>query len=177
MTKPSYRLTKAMCTIGLCATVVAQSFQVENKQQDNVSLNGQVSIKDTSIKENCEIRGQAHIQNSKLNHLTIWGQAKVRQTQLSGRVKIYGYLEGQQLTINEGVSVWGNQIHCASCQLKEIQIHSYNQPPPHIWLSEGTMVRGNITFTGTPGVVNLSSGAQVEGQVINGQVISGNNAV
>ncbi len=112
-----------------------------------------------------------------LTHVTmsggiiIRGPAHITQGEVLGQVRLDGGVNATSTHFAKTILLIkhsGTFSHCiiAAIQAKDIPAGTI------IAIKDDTIVNGDITFIGTPGIVHLSKDSKISGKVINGKVVT-----
>ena len=135
---------------------------------DTISSAGVVKANGTHVKKKVTIKGQAIFNRAELNDMRVLGELCLRDSLVKGQGKIYGFLNTQGSKFQKTIEVIGDNLRADSCEFEDIIMEAYGQTAA-INLGNKTVVKGNVVFKGSPGLVTLTGQSKILGKIINGK--------
>lgn len=139
---------------------------------DCLQVMGNARLTNATIKNKLKIVGSLNVNESTLGEVHAVGHVSVNKSSITGPVTIVGGLEVTQSTFEDNIKIATNTIKIASSTLQNIEIKaSQKDKIPTLYLSDNTVVKGNIVFVNSSGVV-VSHESKILGKVVNGKQIN-----
>jgi hypothetical protein len=99
----------------------------------------------------------------------IAGPVQMTNTTINGVTTVKGILQASSATFNSAMNLATDTLTLTSSHAGDISLSG--QTGQKVYLKSGTAVSGSITFISGGGLVFLSGGSHVDGQVIGGKVV------
>lgn len=137
---------------------------------------GMVNLNGTTINGGTVINGTLHMIGSILKGtLNMNGTIQANECQIDGLATINGMLEAQKTTFNGGISISSDKITFNESSVKgDITVRKSHQRHQVMVLSNSSVISGNVVFEAGQGIIQLSGGSRIEGQV-RGAVVESQN--
>lgn len=163
---------------------------LENKKLDSISIAGPASLEGVTVRDTTSVMGPAKMRDSNLNTLSISGPLNARKVTLKtltangpvrfervtvdGKVTINGSLNAEESNFKDSISIAADKIIFDHSMAENIQVRknsSWLEKPQRVILTNKTIVKGDITFEAGNGIVVLSKGAALKGEVKGGKIV------
>lgn len=134
---------------------------------------GQIQLNGTKVTEHLSIQGSLISNNAEIHHLTVMGEANLRDTTVHEIGEFMGYLQAHKTTFTHNIQLTSQKAIFTASKIKGITFKgdgSY-KGKQFLELKQGTIVDGPVTFEGGKGEIYLYSGSKILGPITGGKKI------
>ena len=157
--------------------------------KNNLSVNGPLTVSNTTIKGNASIRGPVEAKDfSVKGNLVVFGPVQADQLMVGGKLIVQGPLQVKNAklinamingpayvngsTIQDTLNYAGSFGAVTNSTVGNVLVRGSSSNPSVLCLSK-SHITGNVGFVGTQGKVYLSGGSTIKGSVSGGQMVKG----
>lgn len=168
---------------------------LENKTLNNISIAGPAIFEGVTLTGNATLMGPVKMRDSKMNDLqvtgpfnaskvvvkklTVNGPVRFERVTVDGLATINGPLTAEESNFKNTLSIATDKMSLDHCMAENIEVRKNSkwfEKPQRVFLTNKTVVKGDIVFEAGNGVVVISKEATHKGKVIGGKSIDKNSA-
>jgi hypothetical protein len=163
---------------------------IENKRLDTLTVFGPATLEHITVTGGTDIMGPAKIKESTLSNIKISGPLDARKINISsleatgpvklervsvdGKTKIYGPLNAEESKFTDTITIATDKMTLDHTTAQNIEVQknsNWLEKPQKVYLTNKTVVNGNISFEAGNGIVIVKKGATLKGEVKGGKKI------
>lgn len=140
---------------------------------ESLESTGLIKLEGTTITQSLAVTGSLIANNAQLRHLTVIGEANLRDTKVTDEATFIGYLQAHKTTFDHPITLNSQKAVFTASTLKGITFKrdgSY-KGRQFLELKQGTIIEGPVTFEGGKGEIYLYSGSKILGPISGGKKI------
>lgn len=156
--------------------LVTGSFKAENAKLNEATITGSTEMNLSDVSNNMQVTGSTKSIDSKYHGpFVVTGKFSSVNDTFEQPVSITGQLDSESTTYKDKLSVTAKEIGFVGVNAADVIIHqsSSTNPKQSLYLRENTQITGNIIFEGGNGMVFLSGGSAVAGEIRGAEVYQG----
>lgn len=171
-------------SISLQGTTVAGStdesgsFKAKNAHLVDVSIAGTTELTQSEVSGLLQITGTTKFtSNQFLQPVKVTGHLTSEMDNFAQSVQVAGQIDAQGSVFSGDLRTSSNEISLSHVEANNIEVlPGSSTHKQSLYLRDEAMIHGNINFTGGKGLVFITSGAQVEGEITGAEVFHGDLA-
>ncbi|ADI37597.1 hypothetical protein [Waddlia chondrophila] len=144
----------------------------ENEELDSISVDGSVFINRTTVSNSVLVNGSLLAKESNLGSLHVNGAAKVENSLINNETIINGAIYAKSTSFEGFFSVASEKTTLKDCEahLLEVRKINNNKTQQILELLGNTTIHGDIKFESQEGLIYVTKGVKILGEVIGGTV-------
>ncbi|MCE5316388.1 MAG: hypothetical protein LLG04_03370 [Parachlamydia sp.] len=141
---------------------------------ETIQANGLILIKDCSVAKEIRVNGKVRIENSEMNALVAKGHITLVDSDILNGAQTNGFLLVSNCSISGSLTVGSDKVALIGSTVDSITFRSKSDKTQKLYLSQGTKIKGTITFSSGKGEVHVTDDVEIAGTVEGGVVIKAN---
>ncbi len=135
-----------------------------------LNVSGKADLRQVHVGGDGHVAGMLSASDSTFQDLTVAGKASLDHAVISGVVHISGMVKATQCVFKGPVHLSTDASYFSNTKLQSVEVNAGNDFPV-IYLSENTIILGDIVFSSRNGKVYVDSSVKINGKLIGGQLI------
>lgn len=156
-------------------TNVSGTFRSEGAHLASASIAGSTELNQSDISGPLQITGATKMTNNHMEQsVKIAGHLTSQLDSFAQDVQVAGPIEAEGSVFGANLQVSANDISFSHVEANAINVlPSSSTHKQSLYLRDGTQVHGNISFASGNGLVFITSGSTVDGEIIGAEVFHG----
>lgn len=132
---------------------------------------GPAVLKGTTVSGDLKVTGPFTAEKITVSALNITGAADIIDSKVSDTVEVTGSLSAKGVEFAKGLTLTSDYIMLHKVKIRGSVTVNSSSNTPYMTMECGTTIRGDVTFTGKAGVIQITDDSVVQGKVNNGAMV------
>lgn len=129
---------------------------------------GPAVLKGTTVSGDLKVAGPLTADSVTAGSLTITGSAQMINSKVKGAVVITGNFNATNVNFNQTINITSDNIQLHHVKIKGSVMVSSTDSTPYVVIDCGSIISGDVVFSGKAGVIQITDDSIVQGRVHNG---------